>query len=88
MTLREKAVERYLEMSERMTPWNAIYSAGWENGEWTCCCCGTMIGKNLKGESPWALARTHADGESWQDAYLPLHPKPEPFAIEGDCKGW
>lgn len=35
--------------------------AGWFNGEWTCACCGTMIGKNLKGESPFALVRIHVN---------------------------
>jgi len=42
------------------TKWEKIYNAGWKNGEWTCCECGCMIGKNLKGESPYYLARGHA----------------------------
>jgi len=33
---------------------------GWRNGEWKCPKCGTIIGKNLKGESPpAALVKQH-----------------------------
>lgn len=39
---------------------NLLYSAGWYNGEWTCAKCGTMIGKNLRGESPFFHASEHA----------------------------
>ena len=39
----------------------AIYNAGWQdNGEWHCSQCRTMIGKNLLGDRPFALAREHA----------------------------
>ena len=40
---------------------NVLYNAGWERGEWTCAECGTMIGKNLNGDGPYALAREHAE---------------------------
>lgn len=39
---------------------NLLYLAGWHNGEWTCAKCGTMIGKNLRGESPFLHASEHA----------------------------
>jgi len=32
---------------------------GWLNGEWKCPLCQTMIGKNLRGESPFALVHQH-----------------------------
>jgi hypothetical protein len=44
----------------RMTEGKDLYNAGWENGEWTCAHCFTMIGKNLKDEKPFSLARQHA----------------------------
>jgi len=31
---------------------------GWKNGEYHCK-CGTMIGKNLLGESPFLLVKQH-----------------------------
>jgi hypothetical protein len=37
-----------------------LYLAGWYMSEWTCAKCGLMIGKNLKGESPFLLARQHS----------------------------
>ena len=30
----------------------------WKNGEYHCT-CGTIFGKNLKGESPWLLVHEH-----------------------------
>jgi len=36
-----------------------LYNAGWHNGEWTCAYCGAGYGKNLKGQSPFALAHQH-----------------------------
>ena len=39
-----------------------IYRAGWDKGgEWTCPLCGRMVGKNLHGDSPFQLARKHAE---------------------------
>ena len=39
-----------------------LYDAGWsDNGEWTCALCGVMIGKNLNGARPFALANEHAE---------------------------
>ncbi len=40
---------------------NAIgnWNGGWLNGEWKCPMCGTMIGRNLRGESPYALVEQH-----------------------------
>lgn len=35
------------------------WPGGWLNGEWKCPKCGTMIGKNLKGESPHGLVNQH-----------------------------
>lgn len=35
------------------------WNGGWLNGEWKCPSCGTMIGKNLKNESPHALVAEH-----------------------------
>lgn len=38
------------------------YEFGWNpNGEWQCRLCGTIIGKNLNGDKPFALAREHAN---------------------------
>lgn len=49
-------------------PGNAVGSwpGGWLNGEWKCPKCQTMIGRNLKDESPIMLVRQHkcADGRS------------------------
>lgn len=35
------------------------WPGGWLNGEWKCKKCGTIIGKNLRGEPPFALAAEH-----------------------------
>ena len=34
--------------------------AGWLNGEWKCLYCGTIVGKNLRGESPQLEVCAHA----------------------------
>lgn len=65
MTLKEAAIRRYQQIVEGdicpPQPWLRIYHAGWDdNGEWTCCCCGRMYGKNLNGDKPYLLARIHA----------------------------
>lgn len=62
MTLRELAQFNYDSLASNtiLTEAQKINQAGWEKGEWTCCKCGTMIGKNLKGESPHLLAFRHA----------------------------
>lgn len=39
----------------------ALRNVGWNRGEWCCAKCGTMIGKNLKGESPFALVHIHSN---------------------------
>lgn len=64
--LKDDAIERY--ESFKNSPdntWNdalLVYNAGWDShGEWTCCQCGTMIGKNLNGDKPFLLARQHAE---------------------------
>ena len=35
------------------------WSGGWLKGEWKCPHCGTMIGRNLKGQIPFALVEEH-----------------------------
>lgn len=42
---------------------NAVgnWTGGWLKGEWKCPQCGTMIGKNLRGAQPFALAREHQE---------------------------
>lgn len=62
MTLKENAILNYNELASNpeLTEEHRISQAGWYAGEWTCCKCGCMIGKNLKGESPYLLARKHA----------------------------
>ena len=35
------------------------WEGGWLNGEWKCEKCGTIIGKNLKNESPHASVSDH-----------------------------
>jgi hypothetical protein len=38
-----------------------LYRRGWNlNGEWQCPKCRTIIGKNLLGEKPYALAKEHS----------------------------
>ncbi len=39
----------------------ALRNVGWNRGEWCCAKCGTMIGKNLKGESPFVLVHIHSN---------------------------
>ena len=68
MTLRERAVQRFHELDQEcleMKDRDLVYNAGWHNGEWTCCCCGRMIGKNLNGDKPFLLARRHAESCAW-----------------------
>jgi hypothetical protein len=62
ITLQERAREEMdkLRVNSILTVSEKLNLAGWYKGEWTCACCGTMIGKNLKGESPFALARKHS----------------------------
>lgn len=31
------------------------------NGEWRCPGCGTIIGKNLRGQQPFALVEQHKE---------------------------
>jgi len=64
---------------ERMSTsaWDGLHpsrrsqNVGWStSGEFECPYCGTSIGKNLKGESPHALAREHLEeehGKTWAD---------------------
>lgn len=63
MTLKENAILNYNELASNpvLTEATRINQAGWYAGEWTCCKCGCMIGKNLKGESPFLLAGRHAE---------------------------
>lgn len=62
MTLKEQAVIAYNGFTDiNLTEVGKIYQAGWHKLEWTCCKCGCMIGKNLKGEAPYLLAREHAN---------------------------
>jgi hypothetical protein len=58
--LKDDAQARFDNLVGVAHPENRLYQAGWDNGEWTCCECGGMIGKNLNGVSPYALARQHA----------------------------
>ena len=45
-----------------LTESQKLYNSGWDgHGEWTCANCGRMIGKNLLGDSPFLLARQHAE---------------------------
>jgi len=45
---------------QRLRAGAGLLRAGWcPAGEWTCAKCGTMLGKNLNGDSPFALAREH-----------------------------
>ena len=62
MTLQDRAKQELDRIKENpiLNFEEKLNLAGWFNGEWTCACCGTMIGKNLKGESPFALARIHS----------------------------
>lgn len=41
-----------------MDSWH-ITEFGWSGGEFKCPLCGTMFGKNLKGQLPFALVREH-----------------------------
>ena len=59
--LKYAAQKRYDKLVGISDPANRLYQAGWNDGEWTCCECGGMIGKNLNGVSPYALARQHAE---------------------------
>jgi transcription initiation factor TFIIIB Brf1 subunit/transcription initiation factor TFIIB len=62
MTLKENAILNYKDLASNpvLTEEQKINQAGWYAGEWTCCKCGCMIGKNLKSEVPYFLARQHA----------------------------
>lgn len=61
MTLKEQAVIAYNGfVNSSLSEVDKIHQAGWYKLEWTCCKCGCMIGKNLKGEVPYLLAREHA----------------------------
>jgi len=55
-TLRQRA-------EQRVRAGAGLLRAGWctDSGEWTCAQCGTMLGKNLHGDSPFALARQHVE---------------------------
>jgi hypothetical protein len=67
--LMNDAIKRYQKLS-KTTMWDEedlIYNAGWDKyGEWTCCKCGAMIGKNLNGHRPFALARKHAKDQRYR----------------------
>jgi hypothetical protein len=61
MLLKDIARMKFDKMSDDIALHDRIYNAGWSpDGEWTCCICGRMYGKNLKGESPYLLAREHS----------------------------
>lgn len=61
MNLKEQAIIVYKGfVNSQMNEEGKIYQAGWHKLEWTCCKCGCMIGRNLKGEIPHLLARQHA----------------------------
>lgn len=55
--------QKRLDMTDKAEPMtDRIYKSGWDKGgEWTCPLCGRMLGKNLHGESPFQLARKHAE---------------------------
>lgn len=63
LTLQERAQKELWGMKDNpiLTIEEKLNLAGWYKGEWTCACCGTMIGKNLKNEPPFALARIHVN---------------------------
>ena len=65
MKLIDLAIKKYHDLKREkpnLTKSQLVYNAGWDGaGEWTCCCCGRMIGKNLKGESPFLMARQHSE---------------------------
>ncbi len=52
---------RLIAAEGRTDPGNEVgnWPGGWLNGEWKCPRCLTMIGRNLKGETPVALVRRH-----------------------------
>ena len=54
--------------NELTDPGNKVgdWPGGWLNGEWKCPKCHTIIGRNLKDESPHALVKQHecADGNT------------------------
>lgn len=58
-------------------PQNQIgqWEGGWLNGEWKCPKCKTMLGKNLKNESPFALVQQHVcNNQSGLNPNNPIHP--------------
>jgi hypothetical protein len=62
MFLRDIAQHKFDQMPKDVPLSDRIYNAGWSpDGEWTCCGCGKMYGKNLNSESPFLLARKHSD---------------------------
>jgi hypothetical protein len=63
MKLQDRATSELQKLESRtlLTSAEKLNLAGWYNGEWTCARCGLMIGKNLRNESPFGLARKHAN---------------------------
>lgn len=71
--LKDDAIKRYKELESKFDYSSSdkpiyevkllfVYRSGWDDhGEWTCCQCGAMIGKNLNGDKPFLLARQHVD---------------------------
>ena len=37
------------------------WSGGWKDGEWKCQKCGAIIGRNLRGDYPFALVDEHKE---------------------------
>lgn len=64
MRLIDLAIQKYRASKRDNPEWEkslCVYNAGWDSaGEWTCCCCGRMIGKNLMGDRPYLLAKEHS----------------------------
>ena len=75
--LKDAAAKRRAEyLADKLNRWDETlltYNAGWERGEWTCCHCGRMFGKNLNGDSPFLLAREHSAECDNIVPRIPLH---------------
>jgi len=59
---RQDAANRKLNTLDADLPlWQLVYNAGWDGvGEWCCANCGYIVGKNLRGDMPFVIARDHA----------------------------
>jgi len=52
------------------------WPGGWLKGEWKCPRCGTIIGRNLRGQIPWAPVAEHKERcKEPEDIYMDLDGK-------------